>query len=428
MLTPSYRRTELVLCLVLLAAAPAAADRKSDLYDQAVKAGGAGNLEEAARLFCEAAAMDAKFKDATQMCKLMTQEAERERKKSSDRFDEGLKAFNAGDFDEAEQKFKNVRVGPRVQEARDYLRRIPAARSERAGAEAEKNTFDQAVQAYQRNDFGAAKGLFERISGGRKGDAQNYLSNIRRYEDAMAAGDREAGPNPQQALAKYNEAAGIKSDGPGDPRGKASRMQNLIAAAAAKPAPPEPVSVATTTPSQPPPQPSRTEVAGAVKAPTAKVDVGKLLREAEAAKRAGQMGVASGKYLAVLAVEAGNAEARKGLADISAQGGRQTAGSEADVMLAKAIREFYTGLYEQSEVHIRDYLDAQGSKIGLSHFFLGASLLSRYYLGGERPDDRRLLDEAKNAFKRAKSAPGFQAPAEKYVSPKILKVYQEVTG
>jgi hypothetical protein len=64
----------------------------------------------------------------------------------------------------------------------------------------------------------------------------------------------------------------------------------------------------------------------------------------------------------------------------------------------------------------------------LSQFFLGASLLSRYYLGGERSDDRRLLDEAKNAFKRAKSAPGFNPPAEKYVSPKILKVYQEVTS
>jgi hypothetical protein len=284
------------------------------------------------------------------------------------------------------------------------------------------------VQAYQRNDFGAAKGLFERISGGRKGEAQNYLNNIRRYEDAMAAGDREAAANPQQAIAKYSEAAGIKPDGPGDPRGKASRVQSQMAAAAAKPAPIEP-SVGVSTPSQPAPQPTRTEVAGAVKAPAAKVDVGKLLREADTARKAGQMGVASGKYLAVLAAEPGNAEARKGLAESSAQGGgRQTAGSEADVMLAKAIREFYTGLYEQSEVHIRDYMDAQGSKIGLSQFFLGASLLSRYYLGGERSDDRRLLDEAKNAFKRAKSAPGFNPPAEKYVSPKILKVYQEVTS
>lgn len=424
MLTASCRRTEWVLCLLLLTAAPALADRKSDLYDAAVKAGGAGNLEEAARLFCEVSAMDAKYKDSAQMCNLMTQEAQRERKKSNDRFEEGVQAFNAGDFDTAEQRFKNVRVGPNVAAARDYLKRIPQARAERAGAEQEKATFDQAVQAYQRNDFGAAKGLFERISGGRRGDAQNYLSNIKRYEDAMAAGDREAGSNPQQAIAKYNEAAGIKGDGPGDPRGKASRLQTQLASAS-KPSPP----ATTTEPAQPPPTPPRTEVAGAVKAPTAKVDVGKLLREAEAAKRAGQMGAASGKYLAVLAADAGNAEARKGLAEISAQGGgRQTAGSEADVMLAKAIREFYTGLYEQSEVHIRDYLDAQGSKIGLSQFYLGASLLSRYYLGGEQPHERRLLDEAKSAFQRAKSASGFKPPAEKYISPKILKVYQEVTG
>ena len=427
MLTASWRRTELLLCALLLMAAPAQADKKSDLYEQALRAGGAGNLEEAARLFCEVSGMDAKFKDSAQMCKLMTQEAERERKKSNDRYEEGVKAFNSGDFDDAEQKFKNVRIGPNVQAARDYLRRIPQARAERAGAEQERATFDQAVQAYQRNDFAAAKGLFERIGGSRVRDAQNYLSNIRRYEEAMSTADREAGSNPQQAIMKYGEAAGIKPDGPGDPRGKANRLQSQMAAEASLPVP-QPI--ANMKPSKvEPPQPVRTEVAGAVKTPQTKVDVGKLLREAEAAKRAGQTGVASGKYLAVLAAEPGNAEARSGLAETTSQaGGRQAAGSEADVMLAKAIREFYTGLYEQSEVHIRDYLDAQGAKTGLSHFYLGASLLSRYFLGGERPEDKRLLDEAKAAFQRAKSSPGFKAPAENYVSPKILKVYQEVTG
>src|SRR5688572_18513084 len=107
MLTASWRRIELSFGLVLLLVAPAQADRKSDLYEQALKAGGAGNLEEAARLFCEVSALDQKFKDSAQMCKLMTQEAERERKKSNDRFEEGVKAFNGGDFDDAEQKFKN---------------------------------------------------------------------------------------------------------------------------------------------------------------------------------------------------------------------------------------------------------------------------------------------------------------------------------
>ena len=94
-------------------------------------------------------------------------------------------------------------------------------------------------------------------------------------------------------------------------------------------------------------------------------------------------------------------------------------------MLAKGIREFYQGLFEKAETHISDYLDVNGSKTGLSQFYMGASKLTRFYLGGER--DAGLKRDADAAFRLAKKTSGFNPPGESYLSPKILKAYQDVS-
>lgn len=421
MSTRSLLSTKWLLAATLLAGlAPCAwADRRDDLYNQAIKAGSAGQVEEAARLFCEVAKLDATYKDAKQMCTLMTQEAERERKRNDDRFNEGVTAFQDGRFDDAEQKFRNVRAGSHVDEARQYLARIPAARAEKSSTDAESARFEQGSQAYQRNDFAAAKTALGQITGKRAREAQALLANINRYEQAMSAGDNAAAANPRQASASYSEAADIKPDGPGDPRGKIARLQAQLAAAAA------PTPAAT---SAAPPAAAASKMPTAVTAvkesrPVA--DVAKLMREAQVAQGKGQSGLASGKYLAILAADPGNAAARAALNTLSSKSStRQAAGSEADVMLAKAIREFYIGSYEEAEVHIKDYLAANGSKVGLSNFYLAAIRLTRYYLAGES-GDKRLLADAREAFLTAKITPGFRPPDDKVISPKILKAYNE---
>ena len=54
-------------------------------------------------------------------------------------------------------------------------------------------------------------------------------------------------------------------------------------------------------------------------------------------------------------------------------------------MLAKGINEFYRQEFESAETHIRDYLDGAGSKAGLANFYLGVSMMTRYYLAGASP-------------------------------------------
>lgn len=401
----------LLLCSLSVSAY---ADKKQELYDLATKAGTAGNVVEAARLFCEVSKLDEKFKDSKQLCTLMTQEAEREGRRSDDRYAEGQKAFQEGRFDDAEQKFKNVRAGSHVDEARQYLARIPAARNEKQAGEAENAKFEQGNEAYRRNDFAAAKIALGQVSGKRASDAQSILDNIKRYEDAIAAGDSAvAAKDWPKAIASYNQAIGIKHDGPGDLAAKVARATQ----AASTPAAPPPT-VAVQKPEEKPPS--------AVKE-TRAIDVNKLLREATSAQARGDYGSASGKYLAVLAADPANAVARRGLEFVSAKnvGGRQSAGSDADIMLARAVREFYSGFYEDAEVHIKDYVNAKGSRTGLSNFYLGACELTRYYLAGERDSDKKLLADAKVYFRIARGTAGFVPPDQSVVSPKILKAYEQ---
>jgi len=419
----------LVTFALIAAAIPAFASKKDDLYKAAQAAAGQGNVAEAARLYCAAAQEDATYKDAQQNCNIMAQEVARENRRNDDRFADGVKAFNSGDFETAEQKFKNVKSGPHMADAQAYLSsKIPQAKANAANASNESAMsakFDQGVAAYQRNDFNSAKSTFNGISGKRQGDAQTYLQKIRNYEQAFAEGDSLANAkNYKGAANSYTEAASVKGDGPGDPRSRINQMNQLAQAGS------NPAVVAHNNPpvANNPPPVSRPIAAVVESRP--KVDVSSTLRDAETARRKGDASKAMGLYQKVLSADSSNAAARKGLAELKqeAEASNKTivAGSEADFMLAKGINEFYRQEFESAETHIRDYLDGAGSKTGLANFYLGASKLTRYILGGQQQDDHKLLVQAEDNFRNAKKVEGF-APPEKFVSPKIVKKYQETS-
>jgi hypothetical protein len=419
------------LAAVLMAASPAQASKKDDQYKLAKQAMDAGKADEAAQIFCAIAKEDSGFKDVQMMCNVMTTEAGRIRKQDEKRFADGEQAFKEGRYDDAEQKFQNVKTAPLAAQAKDYLGKITAGR-------AEEGKFQQGVQAYNANDFGRAKDLLGGIAAGRAAEARGYLDKIKRYEQFIADGGRaNDARNFKEAATAYNEAAQIKSDGPGDPRGKAAQMNTL--ASAATPATgtrggaTTTAQVSTQTGSQSggvgsaaaPAKIASANAPAAVKPVTPNVDVAKLTREAEVAKTRGEIGAAKGKYLAILAAEPGNAKARVGLETLpKAPAGtqQQSAGAEADIMLARGISEFYTGQYEDSDVHIREYVEVNGAKLGLAYFYLGASKITRYYLGAAQ--DRKLMSDGRAAFQKAKQIAGFNPPDQKFVSPKVLTFYQ----
>lgn len=426
----------LVACFALALSLPAWAAKKDDDYKAAQAAAAAGQYDQAVKLYCAVAKEDPNYKDAKLNCDIMTKELLKEEGRNEFRYTAGVKAFDAGDFDTAEQNFKNVRSGQYLADAQNYLNvKIPQARKEAAARQQQQNNdaamnakFDQAVQAYNSNNFGSARSLFGQISGRRQSDALSYLSKMQQYDQAMQDGDNRAGSKSyKSAIDSYNQALSIKSDGPGNPQGKISQMRSLMAAENSANNPPPPVNNNNGANNPPPPvNKNHNRVVGAIMEQSRpKMDVEKLLREAEAAKDSGDIGTAKGKYMAILAENPNNARAKNGL-DSLPKDSNVVASADADRMLVNGISEFYNGAYEDAEVHIKDYIELNGGKAALAYFYRAASKLTRYYLGGERPDDKRLLTDAQADFRVAKKTPGFKPP-EKMVSPKILKVFTETT-
>lgn len=435
-------RNRPLIVLLLLAALPAFAGRKEDLQKQIQAAASARKLDEVAKATCELAQLDSSKKSD---CEVAKSEATAEEKRNDSRFKDGVNFFNQGALDDAEQKLKNIRFGSRYAEAQRYLTQsIPAKRREQQAAAAEGpqlQLFNEGQSAYNSNNFSAAKNSLAQVKGSKAGEAQALLAKINQYESAMAEGDRlAASGNHRQSQQSYEDAARLKGDGPGDPRGKAAREQ----AAATAPTPTT-TTTATTTPA-PTPAPassggtrtvatvttpiSRT---GAIKEPERpKIDIAKLLAEAQAARDKKNLAAAKSKYIAVLAADPNNGAARAALDAINQEEQakpqpeqqQQVATSEADLMLVRAIGEYYKGSYTEAETHIKDYQNVNGSKKALGYFYSGVSKLTRYFLGGAT--DRKLYNDAEAALRIAKGSEGFKAPDEQYVSPKILKVYNSL--
>lgn len=433
-------RNSLLIALLMMVASAAFAGRKEDLQKQAQQAQAARKLDEAANAMCELAKLDSARKPD---CDVARSEAAAEERRNDSRFNDGVNFFNQGQFDDAEQKFKNIRFGSHYADAQRYLTQsIPGKRREQQAAAVDApqvQLYNEGLQAYNSNNFGAAKSSLGRVQGSKAGDAQGVLNKINQYESAMAEGDRlSASGNHRQAQQSYEDAARLKGDGPGDPRGKAARAQ----AAASAPAGTTTTAGTRTTPTPTPAATTGTRTTtavapvtrtAAIKEPARpKIDIEKLLREAADARTKKNNAAAKSKLIAVLAEDPNNSTARTTLAQIEQEEQAKpepaqqqvVATSEADIMLLRAIGEYYKGAYTEAETHIKDYQNVNGSKKALGYFFSGVSKLTRFYLGGAT--DRKLYNDAEAALRIAKSTPNFKAPDEQYVSPKILKVYNSL--
>jgi hypothetical protein len=346
---------------VALIAVPAHASKKDDDYRKAQEAVAANDVINAAKYFCAAADADPKYKDAASQCETYTNETKRLRKLDEKRLEDARANIKAGKLDEAEDLLHKIKIADLADQAKDELGKIASLKSQQNAAASAERNFQQAVQTYNSNDFQRAREMFAAITGAHAAEARDYLTT----------------PPATSASA----------------------------------APPR-----TTAPA---PVPER-----AIRQETARVDVPKMMKEADTAQAKGDVGVAKGKYLAILAAEPGNTSASDALNKLAASSGghAQAAGAEADAMLSRAIGEYYKSQLEDAYVHARDYLAADGSKRGLAYFYQGASKLTLYYLSGAQ--DRQLFEDARAAFLKAKQVANFHPP-DKLISPRILKAYTE---
>src|SRR5262245_44469757 len=90
---------------------PAWASKKDDDYKAAQAAAAAGQYDQAMKLYCAVAKEDPNYKDARQNCDNIRTELLKEEGRNEGRWTDGVKAFDSGDYDLAEQKFRNIHSG-----------------------------------------------------------------------------------------------------------------------------------------------------------------------------------------------------------------------------------------------------------------------------------------------------------------------------
>jgi len=364
----------------------------------------------AADYICEAAKTDPSLQGT---CTSNRQQVEVQLQKFEQKYNDGVKAVQESRFDDAKTAFRTIYFGDYHDRAQDMLSKIPtleqqAKSNQQAAESAQRQEADDArhlsegLNAFEGGDFNTAKAAFRNVLASRRGEAQGWLNKISQYEQAMSEGQQaEAQQNYGAAKQKYGLAASIKGNGPGNPSSKVSAMDNLLRQT-------QQANNRQTPPRQVEPLKPR-------------VDVAKLLRDAKRSSASGDTRAARKTYLEVLQAESGNAEALSAIEELNKRAGS----SEVDTMLADGIRAFYGGAYSDAEESLKFYLLSKGSKVGLAKFYRGATKLTRFYL--DPKGDRSLYDDAVQEFKDAKQVSGFTPPDAKYISPKILKVYEQAT-
>lgn len=117
----------------------------------------------------------------------------------------------------------------------------------KAGADADtiaKNRFDEGVTAFNRGDFGGARNAFS-ASGKYQADAASYVTRMNNYDQKMnEAASLVAAKNNAAAISAYTEAARIHPSGPGDPSGKSQLLSASVGGSPAVPAPAKPTTTA----------------------------------------------------------------------------------------------------------------------------------------------------------------------------------------
>ncbi len=344
--------------------------------------------------------------------------------------------------------------------------------------------FAQAVQEYNNNHFAEAQTKFERIQGPHAQEAQQYIDNIKAYEQAKGTADdimrRSLDEldldSVESAIQEYEKAIKIKSDGPGQPTQKlagAKRIKVIIAddlkrkatalcekalAAAQdhqyREAADNVCRLAKGNPTYACSGTEASELCEQYKkllSPKTPAD-SKVLDEAKAAYEGndfagartlfkmlpGNLRPTAKEYMdkmsryqsymaqaAQMDKDSKYEDARAAFtnaANIKADGPGNPAAGVLRMELAEGLDQFYSGHYVAAIQHLEEYAQSKGEKQPLAHFYLGASKLARFYVTGSV--DAGLQKDALKDLADAKQA-GFKAESHE-VSPKILQAYHDL--
>ena len=276
----------------------------------------------------------------------------------------------------------------------------------------EKGTSDQVSASllekarlnFARNDFAQASFAAEHVtSPAMKKDAQAILGQVHQYvvalQDGVAA---EARRDTAAAIQAYTIAVRIKSDGPGDPAARITRIQGQAALAGASA------------------QHARDRAAGR----SAHLAAEHARAAALVAKGLSQesTGDLHGAFTSF-----SEAQAADPLNNAAVTGVQRTEAKTPPLDAGPAIRAFYAGQYGEAENQLNALSSAPNAPCrGAVFFYLGAARLYRAVLeGGQSADVAAQRPDIQAAFHQA-HALGY-VPLPRFVSPALISVWKGIS-
>jgi len=376
------------LCFAAGARAQQSAD---DLFSQGKAYKARGKYDLAVKAECDAAKLDPKYqidcdRDSTYVNGRL--------RDFQDDIDRGTAKRRDNDCQGAKDEFDKVRFGPLLDQAQQLSAEAKKC-MEGPKVDPDLDILKKAQLAFANNDFPTAAQNAEQVKSPQLlTQAQTIINNVKNYTDAMQqAKEFERRNNFGAARQQYEIAAGIKRDGPGNP---ASKVQEMIAKA---------------NPQAPGPDPKAAQIRAA-------------LAEAQAAVARGDCTAAIVAYSRALELNPQQADAAAGKATCQAQMVRTDPGL-LEKILADGVRAYYESNFSGAQGDISNYIEIRGQNMGAAYFYLGATMLSQAVLASPKSKEEysRLQQGALDNFRLAKQEK-FK-PVEKYVSPRILAVWNQ---
>ncbi|MBB6142567.1 tetratricopeptide (TPR) repeat protein [Silvibacterium bohemicum] len=353
------------------------------LRDLAGQAKSSGDLQGEANYLCTAAEQDAKKYD--KKCEKAKADLSRAVEQAHANLNMGRSELQHKDYQGALRDLGKITVGPDHEAAQGLIQQARLESGQMSPEQFSAAVLQQGKEAYARGDFDKAELLLTQV---RTPDTQHtasqLLTNINIYRDSMKQAAAMAGSDDYKGAAqKYQFAAMIQPNGPGDPKKHLQDAQDAAAKqdqenARNTPAPvlataPAPVSV------QAAGQLPKTKAASAVK-------IKALLADAHRREDGGDLQGAMQAYNAALQIDGRQSDALAGKKRVMAAMATDPAALEES--LTQGIKEFYASQFAQANDAINVYLQDGGQQFkGAAHFFLGASLLSQAILSDPKNQD-----------------------------------------
>jgi hypothetical protein len=383
--------TALILCF----SAGARADQQADdLYKQYKSYKAKGQYDLAAKAVCDAAKLDPKYQNE---CDQVSTYVNGRLQDFENAFTLATDELNRKDCANALRDFAKVSFGPHRDEALAGSAKAKDCLEHPAPVvDPNKEALQAAQLNYANNNFPTADANAQQVKSAELlPQAQAVRNNIRNYNDAMQQGDDFARKkNFTAARQQYEVAAHIKADGPGNP---SSKIQQMIAAA------------------NPTTGPQQDNKAAMIKA---------ALSDAQSAASKGDCATAIASYTRVLDLDPKQSDAIAGKAKCQEDIAKANPKALEDTLVS-GVHAYYDSSLADAQATISTYIKIGGSKMGAAYFYLGATMLSQAFLSNSKSKEEynRLQQGALDNFRLAKQEK-FK-PVEKYVSPRILAVWNQ---